>query len=175
MKGGTFLTTTCQGALILQEVPSEYPPLSTTQGCPCRERLHSTCSSGVHGPCSLKSHCETDTKMRCGRPCSSNYPTSHGYPPHLFGPAPTQPFPRLWGTSTYPRTTTIFDFFWEQAHAKVGVTMQEEQRRLQDLAREATGPGAGVVRGAGGRCVREQPLGRASGPVQFLGCYRVYL
>lgn len=70
-----------------------------------------------------------------------------------------------------PRTTTIFDFFWEQAHAKVGVSMQGRGRsRVLQAGQEAVSQ-QGDHLPVGGQ---EEPSG-SLGPVQFLGCYRVYL
>ena len=187
MSGGPFLPTPCQGALILQEL-HQYKNLSnaSAQRCSCSAGVCGTCNTGVHNTCSVGSTCTIEVKGKfetgavsrgeCRRGCPETYsPTylsdqcsRHFFPQH---PTRVRPYSGTWMPHSLPRTTTIFDFFWEQAHAKVGVSMQGRGcSRVLQAGQEAVSQ-QGDHLPVGGQ---EEPSG-SLGPVQFLGCYRVYL
>lgn len=189
MSGSPFLPIPCQGALILQELHG-YKDLSDTgaQCCSCGTGFHSTCDTGVHSISRVRSTCTIEMKQKCeseasrgecGRGCVQRRSSAHlndQYFRHFFQqrPARVRPYSGTWMPHALPRTTTIFDFFWEQAHAKVGVSVQGKREcssRVLQVGQEEEVSQWGDQQ-VGGQ--EEEPTG-SSGPVQFLGCYRVYL
>ncbi|KAL8577511.1 hypothetical protein ACOMHN_023484 [Nucella lapillus] len=174
------------------------PPVANTNcgpalaATPCgRTETHGLYGSrGSHRTCgsSLPAHTSRCSPNACGlgvpgsfppvmedRECSGRLPPSP-YLPHRFLPPHSCPHHHH-RPPPYPRTTTttIFDFFWEQAHAKVGVGgcggpgcgwRPRQQQESMPVWREGAGQG----------CEESPPMPpSSSGPVQFLGCYRVYL